>query len=72
MYSHDKSHTITIKIETFIDNLQFCSKHISCVQESFSETGACDKIMRNILYRQTGERLHYRRNASHGITVLDN
>jgi len=37
-----------------------------------SETCTCDMNMRKTFYSQTGETLHYTRNASHGFNVLDN
>ena len=45
--------------------------YISC-SVTFTEAGTCGDIMRNILYRQTVERLHYTRNVSDSFTVMGN
>jgi len=67
-----KYYSIIIKIRTFIDSFTDLFKtRILCSVTYFCSWYVRYK-MRNTLYRQTGERQYYTRNASHGFTVLDN
>ena len=67
-----KSHSIVIKIGAFIDSFTVLFKtHILCSVSFFCNWYIREKL-RNALYRQTGQRLHYARYSSHGFTVLDN